>query len=127
MPDHVHAMVWFPKADQLSSFMNRWKDQASRIIHEFFRASYPNYSSRIQTTDPIWQARYYGFNIWSRSKVEEKLEYMHQNPVKAGIVDKPEQWSWGSARWYLKGKPVGVPIGWPTGLENESEIDSRMV
>ncbi|WP_397569247.1 hypothetical protein [Schlesneria sp. T3-172] len=33
----------------------------------------------------IWQARDYGFNIWSRAKVEEKRDDRHMNPVRAGV------------------------------------------
>jgi putative transposase len=32
MPDHVHALVWFPKTRQLSPFMNKWKDQSSSSV-----------------------------------------------------------------------------------------------
>jgi hypothetical protein len=29
----------------------------------------------------FWQRRYYDFNVYSRRKLEEKLEYMHANPM----------------------------------------------
>jgi putative transposase len=41
-----------------------------------------------------------------------KLEYMHQNPVKAGLVAMPCDWPWSSARYYESGRPVGVPVAW---------------
>jgi hypothetical protein len=50
----------------------------------------------------------------SRQKVEEKLEYMHLNPVRAGLVERAEEYRWSSALWYLEGKSVGLPIGWPS-------------
>jgi putative transposase len=34
----------------------------------------------------------HGSNIWSRKKVEEKLDYMHMNPVRAGLVDRAVDW-----------------------------------
>ena len=34
----------------------------------------------------FWQRRFYDFNVWSAKKVREKLEYMHANPVKRGLV-----------------------------------------
>lgn len=43
-------------------------------------------------------------------KVRQKLEYMHSNPVKAGLVGNPVDWPFSSARWYLTGRPVGVEI-----------------
>jgi putative transposase len=119
MPDHVHAMAWFPETDQLSSFMNKWKDQTSHALKDLLRTRFPNYWSKVHEADPIWQPRYYGFNIWSRAKVEEKLHYMHENPVRAGLVEKAVLWRWSSARWYLDGKSVGLPIRWPPGLESD--------
>ena len=119
MPDHVHALIWFPEVRQLSPFMNKWKDQTSRHLKELFRCRFPNYWSQVHESEPIWQPRYYGFNIWSRKKVEEKLDYVHLNPVRAGLVDEPTQWHWSSARWYLDGRSVGLPIRWPPGLESD--------
>ena len=28
------------------------------------------------------------------------VRYIHQNPVEAGLCEKPEDWMWSSARWY---------------------------
>ena len=32
------------------------------------------------TPDPVWQKRFYDFNVWSERKRIEKLRYMHHNP-----------------------------------------------
>ena len=34
------------------------------------------------------------------------------NPVKAGLVQRAEDWRWSSARWYTHRQTVGVPISW---------------
>jgi putative transposase len=59
---------------------------------------------------PCGNRRYYVFNIHSKTKLNEKLAYMHANPVQAGLVDHAQDWKFGSARYYLLGKSVGVPI-----------------
>ena len=56
--------------------------------------------------------KYYSFEIHERAKLEEKLRYLHENPVRAGLVDHRTDWQWSSARWYEWGMPVGVPIRW---------------
>jgi putative transposase len=122
MPDHVHALLWFPETGQLSPFMNKWKDQSSHEIKKLYRTRFPKYWEQIDESDPTWQPRYYGFNIWSRQKVEEKLDYMHLNPVRSGLVEQAVDYRWSSARGYLAGKPVGLPIAWPPGLETEDEF-----
>jgi len=43
-------------------------------------------------TGPIWQKRFYDFNVaWSGKRIE-KLRYLHRNPVKRGLVNAPEEW-----------------------------------
>jgi len=117
MPDHVHAMVWFPETEQLSRFMNHWKTASSISIKKLYREAFSSYETISGPDDRIWQERYYGLNLWSRGKVEQKLDYMHLNPLRAGLVEKPEAYPFSSARWYLLNKSVGVPIRWPDGLE----------
>jgi hypothetical protein len=33
-------------------------------------------------------------NLWSPKKRDEKLNYMHDNPVKRGLVKQPGHWPW---------------------------------
>jgi hypothetical protein len=63
---------------------------------------------------PFWQARFYDFNVWTSKKHVEKLRCMHRNPVKRGLVGSPEEWRWGSCRFYFLDEPgpVRVNEGW---------------
>jgi putative transposase len=56
---------------------------------------------------PIWQPRFYDFNLRTEHKRIEKLCYTHRNPVKRGLVEEPEQWRWSSYRSYAFGE-VGL-------------------
>jgi putative transposase len=40
-------------------------------------------------------------NMWSEKKPLEKLNYMHQNPLKCCLVEKPGDWPWSSWRFYF--------------------------
>ena len=113
MPDHVHAIVWFPGPDRLSRFMKQWKQRSSVHIKRLLRDHLTSYGSSIGPGDPVWRARYYDFNLFTEPKIEEKLAYMHQNPVRAGLVPRPCDWAWSSARYYEAGRDVGVTVGWP--------------
>jgi len=44
----------------------------------------------------FWQRRFYDFNVWSWKKRIEKLNYMHMNPVKRGLVADAKLWAWSS-------------------------------
>jgi putative transposase len=55
--------------------------------------------------------------VHNEEKRIEKLRYMHRNPVKRGLVAKPEDWAWSSFRHYATGE-IGV-------VEIESEWTAR--
>jgi len=48
---------------------------------------------------PFWQDE--SFDHWVRSaeELQELIDYVEGNPVKAGLVETKEQWAWGSARF----------------------------
>jgi putative transposase len=113
MPDHVHAIVWFPEPDQVSHFVKQWKQRSAVNIKRLVTTFLVRYAETFELTEPIWQAGSYDFNLFTEETTEEKLAYMHQNPVRAGLVSKPCDWPWSSARHYEACRPVGVPIAWP--------------
>ena len=39
-------------------------------------------------------------SIWSEKERNEKIDYMHNNPVKRGLVAQPGDWPWSSWRYY---------------------------
>jgi len=62
------------------------------------------------------QKRFYDFNVCSTEKRIEKLRYMHRNPVKRGLAEKPEEWKWSSFRTYACGEEGLVKVNcqkWP--------------
>ena len=110
MPNHVHAMVYFKESTKLSIFMNQWKRRSSIQLKKLYQKFLTKYAEKINYRESVWQAKYYSFNIYSKSKAIEKLTYMHNNPVKSGLVNCPEEWKFSSARFYSLKKPVGVMI-----------------
>jgi len=112
MPDHVHALIWFPKIGQLSRFMQGWKRLSSFSIRAWYREHHARYFDVADEEDRLWTPKYYAFEIDSTRKLEEKLNYMHMNPVRAGLAEKAVDWKWSSARWYEQQRSVGVPLSW---------------
>ena len=112
MPDHFHAVVWFAQTGQLSAFMQQLKRKSSFHIRNWYREHAPHYGADVDETAAFWQAKYHAFEIYGRQKLEEKLTYMHQNPVRAKLVTCTTDWAWSSARWYASMQPVGIPIQW---------------
>jgi len=53
------------------------------------------------------------FNVWSAAKHAEKVHYIHQNPVRRGLVTEPDQWFWSSFRAYACREPGIVAVNVP--------------
>jgi len=94
MPEHVHLLVNEPARGQLSRTVQALKLPVSMRSRE----------------RPFWQAHYYDFNISSHQKFVEKLRYIDRNPVKRGLVTKPEEWLRSSYRHYQTGMHGTVEI-----------------
>ena len=77
MPEHVHLLVGEPRRSSLSIALQVLKQQTSRLLKQ---------SGEVY----FWQRRYYDFNVHNEEKRVEKLCYMHRNPVKRVLVEKPE-------------------------------------
>jgi putative transposase len=52
----------------------------------------------------VWQRNSLGVPLWSNGVFDQKLEYIHNNPVKAGLCNHPEEYKYSSARFYFTGK-----------------------
>ena len=108
----VHAIVWFQETGELSRFMKAWKQTSSMKLKRMLSGVAPHYASKIPPADPFWQPKYFPFYLYSQKKAEEKLDYMHKNPVTAGLVERAVDWNSSSARHYLLNKPSAVPLEW---------------
>ncbi len=60
----------------------------------------------------VWQCRYYPFGVYSEKKKLEKLTYMHNNPVKQGLVSSPNEWPWSGFRFYYLNDSSVLSMDW---------------
>ncbi len=65
----------------------------------------------------VWQRRFYDFVVFTERRRVEKLRDMHRNPVRRGLVSKPEEWLWSSFRHYAYGEPGPVLVNEPQKAE----------
>lgn len=75
----------------------------------------------------FWQVRYYDFPVWSEAKRIEKLRYIHRNPVRRGLVERPEDWEWSSFLQWATGAEAGSrsSVRPPRGGEKERNCCRR--
>ena len=117
MPEHVHLLVSEPEQGTPSTIVQVLKQRFARRV--LGRSRRKSGQSKLWFEDEahVWQTRFYDFNVWSDRKRAEKLHYMHQNPVRRGLVMEPEQWPWSSYRSYAFGEEGMVKINqWPKAV-----------
>ena len=112
MPEHVHLLIGEPKVKNPSVVMQVLKQRVSRRARNKLRRS-KQQLSLLATGLPraFWQPRSHDFNVWTKRKYIEKLNYIHNNPVKRGLVASPELWRWSSVRFYWYGEEGPVKVG----------------
>lgn len=109
MPTHVHALVGFKKAEMLSHFMRSFKILSSKAVKQSVNKTlYPRLFNDRRYS--LWQPRYDDFVIISEKQFKIKLEYIHNNPVKAGLVENPVDWKYSSAANWLTDSQGTLPI-----------------
>jgi len=112
MPEHFHLLITEPEEGDPSVVMKVLKERYTRKLRTKggteggaegapLIASFAMSGSPRPEPAPVWQKRFYDFNVRTEQKQIEKLRYMHRNPVKRGLVERPEQWEWSSFRSYL--------------------------
>ena len=111
MPEHVHMLIGEPERGTVATVLQVLKQRTARRLLPRPR---PGQARLWEEEGHFWQKRYYDFNLWSERKRVEKLKYMHQNPVRRGLVEAAELWAWSSYRAYAFGEVGKVKLNeWP--------------
>ncbi|OLD62419.1 MAG: hypothetical protein AUI53_01565 [Acidobacteria bacterium 13_1_40CM_2_60_7] len=109
MPEHVHLLLSEAKKVTPSKVLQVLKQKVSRALRgKGKKCAAGQWSLAFPGIAPepgaFWQRRFYDFNVYSRKKLREKLEYMHANPVVRKLVVHPREWPWSSWSHYANGE-----------------------
>jgi putative transposase len=112
MPEHIHILISEPRIGTPGTVMQVFKQRVARAVRRKRQAGSANQlrlwkSTTDECAKHFWQRRFYDFNVWTTKKRIEKLNYMHMNPVKRGLVEDPKLWLWSSYRFYQYGERNG--------------------
>jgi REP element-mobilizing transposase RayT len=88
MPDHLH-LVLTPRAAELSDVMRNLKSFCAKQIRD-----------TTGNRGPLWQSGFHDRAARNEAQYRIAIEYVHQNPVKAGLVESAEDWEYSSAGVY---------------------------
>lgn len=110
MTNHLHLVV---HSDQnlLSDILRDFKTYTSKELYKMIKAN-PQESRKkwmlnifrkkgmensLNKNHQFWQNGNYPVALYSNRVIQQKIDYIHQNPVKAGFVDSPERYYYSSA------------------------------
>jgi len=105
MPNHVH-IIWCKQPEWLNKNVQQHfsKFTAQQLKFSLMNnsAELKNYKSTQNDRDyQFWERRPHKATLYNRNVLEQKLDYIHYNPVKAGLCNLPEDYTYSSARYYL--------------------------
>ncbi len=89
MPNHVHLLIDLYPNCSLSAVVGSWKSYTSKEINRVLGRS-----------GSVWGEDYWDRFIRNGRHLAAAVTYIHENPVKARLVERAEDWRWSSARLY---------------------------
>ena len=84
MPDHVHFFaVEASEPRSLSDFVGKWKEWTAKYA-----------AQRLGFAMPLWQPRFFDHVQRASESYDQKWLYVRENPVRAGLVARSDEWHW---------------------------------
>lgn len=132
MPEHVHMLIYPREASAKAGIVaGKIKEQVARKAIRYLEENAPQWIERISVLEGnrlrrrFWQpGGGNDRNAVELSTVQRMITYIHMNPVRRGLVSRPEDWLWSSARWYAGIQPVPIemvrtiPMSYGVGSNN---------
>ena len=110
MPDHLHLIIWLQGASSISDIMRDYKKfTAVRIIRqvkvekrqEWLAAFEKAGQETGRSQHKVWQDSFWDKIVYTEKFLRQKLNYMHRNPCRAGLVEDPGDYPYSSYRNYV--------------------------
>jgi len=110
MPSHIH-LIFRDKNQNPSKLLKEFKTFTSKSMRKAIQLN-PVESRKDWILDMMrnageqnsnvvnfqfWQQNNHPIELWSAKIIDQKVNYIHKNPVKSGFVSRPEYWRYSSA------------------------------
>ena len=116
MPIHFHGIVSAEKAEDLPGVMRDLKRHTSRELVRVLQSSSWELPLRAfkkaaevahrESEQKVWQDEFHPIAIFTERVFREKMDYIHANPVRKGLVRQPSDW-WYSSACYCESGETG--------------------
>ncbi len=91
MPNHVHTLFTPHTGWEWSQIAGSWRSYSAKECNKI-----------LERTGQFWQRDPFDRFMRDQKHFEKTIRYIENNPVKAGLCEKPEDWPWSSASWRKK-------------------------
>ncbi len=108
LENHLHLVA---SSNDISKTIKKFKSYTAKELLKLLQErnvktildqlSFYKKAHKTHTTYQVWQEGFAPKLIQSEKMMKEKIEYIHNNPVKRGYIDKPHHWRYSSARDYM--------------------------
>jgi len=109
IPSHLHALLGLPDRGLLPKFMQSFKSLSSRFVKSCCPSKFRTHFI-VGKGFRLWMPRYDCVQITSEKHFTVKLEYIHDNPRRAGLVFRAEDWPYSSAGDWLSDQSGAIEI-----------------
>ena len=89
MPDHIHMVLSTPNVVAVGDVM--------RLVKGRFANRHNRQTERCGS---VWQSRFHERALRNDAALMRAIDYVHMNPVEAGLVERAEDYRWSSAKWW---------------------------
>lgn len=112
MLDHVH-LISNPRDGRIKEFTRALKSLSARRIVEM-ETRFDLRKSSVELEHQVWQESFKAIPLWSGWMIWQKINYIHANPVKAGLVKSARDYPWSSfSAYYTDSRPLlGIDREW---------------
>jgi REP-associated tyrosine transposase len=94
MLDHFHLIV-NPRDGDIQAWIGELKSKSAKRLVE---ANPPGLFKKNQEENQVWQESFRTLRLWSGWMIWQKINYIHNNPLKAGLVESASDYRWSSFR-----------------------------
>lgn len=123
MPDHLHLVVSILEAGQLHDFLKCWRGRSARHIIDMLIRQNDLDSLAVMARHAnggcsyaLWKEQARALPLPTKAMLNQKIDYIHANPLRRGLVELPSEWPHSSWNWYESRVRVALPVTPPEGL-----------
>jgi putative transposase len=118
MPEHVHAVILPHAGVRMSRILTTLKQSVSKRALNWVKRYSPKFPAQLEDRQPSGRRSYrfwqrgggYDRNLRTLSDIYEKIDYIHNNPVRPGLCATAVEWPWSSCRAWEHGGEEPLPI-----------------